>query len=1035
MSITAQNREGKRERTQGLNLPTTHQQTQKEQKSSEQTLAANGFSPILRKSSTLQQKLQADRNASQPKETVTRHKIKKTEATDITWNDIGTLNSWTETIQFDPENTDLIPIQFVDEYGFTTNALCYAVKFTLAQDELVSAISNSYYNDFTLYADPEAQQEIIWGYNLLQPLKAGAYYLLISEGGNLQWSWNSPFEATIDLRVISTADISLPAQQDVSITKENSILMANTYYTLFYKFTLAEDAVVSFERSFDEIAMGEHLSYIELDLITDKYFINATESDLPLKAGTYYVAVYGIFWDNNAFWEEHESVEAQLDIQTKALAAPVALSIPSEQDFSLNPDNAYNLFDNYSVLYSLHSEVNQMIEIDPGNQWSVVIYDKETWNVIKGFYPGETAIVQLSAGDYYLAIGDYNRLYDGETPVSGHLTVGIPLNYGTLDFSETIAVGETKIGDDASLVSVITEIDDFYGIQREKVAAWHFTAQAGHIYKFVMECYVQALYMQPAISLFHTPNTGDIYADVIRGSMPYINASSGSGSLTWQSDVDGDVNVMFFFESPASDVMFKLTLNEIEATHTDMQGTSPAYEDITLPFVSRLHFDPAYNAYWNESTSEYYKLYRLTLAEKTLLTMESGFNAEQGSNIFLKVFADADRTQQLGDLWGFGEGNSQLLEAGTYYLALTDYGYFTSREEYAECLVELSGSSDFEEVPAVTVAQLMDDPAIPVISYAGDLPYTDSGYFVYGISQLLTEPDLYLTNVFAKGYKLTGMNEGDEVHIVDRQPAGEYESRLGVYQKEENGSYMQLAENYYDWDSPFSGATHIKFTATGARDYYIMASTSSSYPAVYGNVEYPAYQVAIWTGDAEDEPAAAALQLPGEIIIESTAANATEVYINADASSADIKLALMALEITAATQAGTTVVLENNPASWEINDLDSDLAAEASFVFIPLPYLPAETYAPATVQLHVKTGMNDVAFDMPRIANSGKGLVTITGLQGKEAISLVDINGRILRKTTAQGATATIETSTLAGGVYIVAVQNGKGLTVLKFVK
>ncbi|MDR0680543.1 MAG: T9SS type A sorting domain-containing protein [Dysgonamonadaceae bacterium] len=1030
MNITAQSEEGK-SRTQWLNLPT--QQTLKQQESSKQSLAAKEFSQILHKPSALQQKLQKDRNASQSKENGAQRKIKKTEATGIAWNDIGTLSSWTETINFDPENAELIPIEFVDDYGYTTNILCYAVKFTLAQDELISA-SSTYYNDFTLYAEPEAQQEVIWGYNLLQPLKAGVYYLLISDTGYLNLSWGAPFEASIDLQVVSVADISLPGQQNVSITKENSILIANTYYTLFYKFTLAEDAVVSFGSDFDETAMGENMSRFELDLITDKYMINASNSDIPLKAGTYYIAVYGIFWDDDAFWEEHTSVEAQMDIQTKTLDAPLVLSVPSEQDFSLTPNNAYNLFGYYSVLYSLHLDDIQIIEIDHGSQWAVIIYEKETWTAVRGFYPGETAIIQLGAGDYYLTIADYNSLYDGGTPVNGHLTVSIPLSYATLDFSETIAVGETKIGDDASLTSIITEISYYYGVQREKVAAWHFTAQAGHIYKFVMECYAKASYMQPTLSLFHAPNTGDIYADAIRGAMPYINASSGTGSLTWQSDVDGDVNVMFFFESPESDVMFKLTLNEIEATHTDTQGTTPAYENITLPFVSLLHFDPAYNAYWDENVSEYYKLYRLTLAEKTLLTMESGFNAKQGANIFLKIFTDEDRTQLTGNSWGYGEGESLLLDAGTYYLVLTDYGYYNYMEEYAECLVELSGSTDFEEISTVTVAQLMDDPAIPVIDYTLDLPYTDSGYFVYGTSQLVNDPNFFLTNVFAKGYKLTGMDNVHDVFIVDCQPAGESVSNLDIYQKEEDGSYTKL-ENLFVGSFPVSDATYIYFSPDEARDYYIMASTSGSYPAVYAGEKYPGYQIEIVASDADGvtppEPTLVDLPLPGEIAIESTAASATKVYIAADASSVDIKLALMALEITATTQASATVALVNNPTSWEINDL----AMEASFVVIPIPYLPAETYAPATVQLEVKTGIDNLASETIRIANSGNGFVAITGLLGKEAITLIDVNGRILRKTAAQGATATIETNALPQGVYIVAVQNGKRLTVLKFIK
>jgi hypothetical protein len=1002
-----------------------HPQTLKHQDGSKQKPATNESSQLSHKLSAMQQKLQADRKkVSQSKDTAVPPKIKQAKMAGISWADIGTLNSWTETIEFDPANEELIPIQFMDEYGNTINTFCYAVQFTLEQDELVTAMSSSGKNDFTIYSDSEAQQEVAWNYGLLQPLKAGVYYLLISDSGYLEWT--DPFQASIELHAAPTTNISLPYQESVSITQENSILIANIFHTVFYKFTLSEDAIVNLGSSWDEEAMGEYFSYFELDLVTENYMIYASNSDIPLKAGTYYLAAYGIMWDDEAFWAEHSSLEAQLDIKTKTLDAPGVLSVPYEQDFSMATNNAYNLFDYKSLLYSLHLDGTQIIEINPGDQWALFIYDKETWNLIQGFYPGQTAIVQLKAGDYYMTIVDYNRLYDGETPVNGHLSIRIPLSYATLDFSETIAVGETKIGDDASLISVITDIGGMMGVERKKVAAYHFNVQAGHIYKLVMECYAKTSPMQPTLALFRAPNTGDIYADNIRGAMPYINATSGTGSLTWQADFNGDVNVMFFFERPESDVMFNLTLEEIEATHTDAPGTTPAYEDITLPFVSWLHFDPAYNAYWNESTSEYHKLYRLTLPEKTELKIDAGFNRKQGSSMYLKIFTDENRTQPVGDPWGYGEGNSLLLDAGTYYLAMSDYEYFKYNEEYAECLVELNGNTDFDEIPTVTVAQLMDDPAIPVISYFDNLSYTDQGYFVYGTSKLVNDPNFYISYLFVKGYKLTGMNVGDEVHVVDRQPANEYESWLSIYKKEDNGSYRQLAENSSDWDAPFFGTTHIKFTATEACDYYIMASTSNSYPGVYSNVEYPSYQVGIWK-----EPATGDLQLPDEVIIASTAANVTEVNVSADASSIDVKLALMALEVTATTQAGTTVVLENNPMSWEVNDL----VTEASFVVIPRPYLVAETYNPATVQIKSGMGINSAAPETIRIINSGNGLFTITGLQGKEAISLIDINGRVLRKTTAQGVTATIEANVLPNGVYIVAVQNSKKLTVLKFIK
>jgi hypothetical protein len=970
--------------------------------------------------STLRQKLQADK-AAQP----VRHNAAKTVAADIPWNDLGTLSSWTETISFDKENPELIPVQLVGEYG-TTNLLCYPVKFTLAQDELISMKSSSYSNDFTIYADPQAQQEVAWGYTLYQPFKAGEYYMLISEGGNLDWPWSSPFEATIDVHVLPVTELSLPVDQNISITKDNSFLLVDTYYTLFYKFTLAEDAIVNFGCNFDQTAMGEHLSFVEVDLIAENMEMNATKSDLPLKAGVYYLAVYGIFMDSDAFWATHSAVEAQLDIKTKTLDAPAALSVPFEQDFSLSPSNAYSLFDITSVLYTLHLENNQMIEINTGGEWSAAIYEQETLKNVKGFYPSQRAVVQLSAGDYYVAIGDYNKLYDGTTPVNGHLIVREPFSYATLDFSETIAIGETKVGDDASLINVITDVG-YYGIETQNVAAYHFAAQKGHIYKFVMEGYTKSAYSQPTLSLFRTPNTGDIYADNIQGAMAYIEGSSGTGSLTWQSDVDSDVNVMFFFTNPNKDVMFKLTLEELEATHTDAEGTTPAYEDITLPFLSWLHFDPAYNAHWNDHPDEmaYEKLYRLTLAEQTRLKMAAGFNRVQGSNARLKIFTDEERSQLIGQSWGYGEGDAVVLDAGVYYLTISDYGYYNMRDEYAECLVELTGSTDFKAaLPTITVAQLMDE-----LGYTTELPHTDAGYFVFGTSALITDPTFYITGKFANGYKLA-MSANDSIHIVNRQPEGESESELRVFKKEENGSYAELAYNGIDW--AFGGVSHILFKAPESGDYYIMASTANSYPFVYETTKYPSYQVAIWSGEAADEPDAGEVQLPDEVFVASTTANATEVSVAADATGADIRLALMALRITATTKVGATVDFENHPLSWKINETGT----EATFDTIPQPYLPADTYTPATVQIKVaNTGIDAVDTETVRIVNSGNGFVTVTGLQDRETIALIDISGHILHRTVAQGATATIATDTLLRGVYIVAVQSGRKLTALKFIK
>jgi hypothetical protein len=61
--------------------------------------------------------------------------------------------------------------------------------------------------------------------------------------------------------------------------------------------------------------------------------------------------------------------------------------------------------------------------------------------------------------------------------------------------------------------------------------------------------------------------------------------------------------------------------------------------------------------------------------------------------------------------------------------------------------------------------------------------------------------------------------------------------------------------------------------------------------------------------------------------------------------------------------------------------------------------------------------------------------ITLSGLQGGELITILDLNGRVLSRITGIGDTQSFNVSSLSKGIYLLTIQAKGQMSVMKFVK
>ncbi|MDR3328145.1 MAG: T9SS type A sorting domain-containing protein [Prevotellaceae bacterium] len=216
--------------------------------------------------------------------------------------------------------------------------------------------------------------------------------------------------------------------------------------------------------------------------------------------------------------------------------------------------------------------------------------------------------------------------------------------------------------------------------------------------------------------------------------------------------------------------------------------------------------------------------------------------------------------------------------------------------------------------------------------------------------------------------------------------------------------------------------------ADEAVDYYVVATTYNNYQ----NNSASTYQVAIWTGATE--PDATEPQYPVVPEIISTSASAAQIIVAQNVTLPELKGALLALGITATLDNGDAIPVANNPFAWTFNASNTQTRYENIHI---VPYTVADGYQAAVVEIrYLQSALNEQSANALLLyPNPAVETVSISGLAGGETISILDLNGKIIAQTTAKGETANFAVSSLAKGVYLVAVQGGGKATVLKFVK
>ncbi|MDR1543247.1 MAG: T9SS type A sorting domain-containing protein [Prevotellaceae bacterium] len=621
----------------------------------------------------------------------------------------------------------------------------------------------------------------------------------------------------------------------------------------------------------------------------------------------------------------------------------------------------------------------------------------------------------LEAGTYYLWIDE-----DGiPMPFLANVkieTVTVTL-YQQLDYSDNV-LNNTIYGDENNLVPTPLLGSDFF-----YCAAYHFAAQAERFYKVTVDAYLSEPDYDAVCILLKDELTGILGDDMLSMDHNYSN-SHFLYSLNFKAEESGDVKILFGLLQEQTSV-YSVLVEEIPFYPDEPTENTFSYVDITLPYSAELHFDPAYNTLDLDLTAFgggtiYAKGLKLVLTTETTI----GFYNNYYSYLFVFTTPVTSLEELMVNIPVVVMGGDILsLPAGTYYLLLVDNGYYQDNQEYlTETIMLEKIENDIIVGETISLSDLLNAPDITNVAYSA-LPYSDAGYFIEGYSAAVNGADgLFRESgyvYFAKAYKLTGMQAGNfaKIHVANSDDAYMY-----IYKKDAEGNIVLLVEDDDGWGSDLQ--SYLELTADAAVDYYVVATTYWDYDATNNST----YAVTIWTGETEPEPPTP----PGLGEILSTSASVTQIYVGENATLLDVKLALKVLDITA-TKIDGTMVIENNPLAWIFYNENTEAKFENyDFGF----YTLAATYVPATVTINYTSGIYSPNTSSLRLyPNPAVETVNISGLQGGEKISIIDLNGRIMHTQNITAQETSINVSSFAQGAYIIAVQNSGKMEVMKFVK
>ncbi|MDR0830685.1 MAG: T9SS type A sorting domain-containing protein, partial [Prevotellaceae bacterium] len=380
--------------------------------------------------------------------------------------------------------------------------------------------------------------------------------------------------------------------------------------------------------------------------------------------------------------------------------------------------------------------------------------------------------------------------------------------------------------------------------------------------------------------------------------------------------------------------------------------------------------------------------------------------------------------------YGYAEGGNHISVNGVYEAYETEnVKLLLNYYNYPSCL--FLGSiliTEYQPQPqtAITLPELLD--AAPEIQYSA-LPFIETGVFGANTPLVQGDDDNYNfrntgDNYYAVANKIN-LTAGQTIKIHEHSEGDSY---LYVYKKV-SGNYVQAYHND-DWSIGWTGLGYADYDSylevTGEGEYYIVATNYSA----YNNGGTGAYFFKIWTTATEPET-------PVKTIV-STTPSVTAIDIAADITDLEIRGALSTLvSLTATTDEPQTFAIYNNPFGWELLSSVPEESNSAIYTNFSIEnYELAANYIPAQVTLNIASGINEMhTANLKLYPNPAVDYIAIEGLSGSETISILGIDGKVLTRTNAGGSTQTISVTGLQNGIYLLAIQNGGHIEVLKFVK
>lgn len=499
-------------------------------------------------------------------------------------------------------------------------------------------------------------------------------------------------------------------------------------------------------------------------------------------------------------------------------------------------------------------------------------------------------------GVYYLTVDDNGFKFDFNSYSLNISEIKGDKSYVELDYSSLLTTDKSEFGNINKLNDyiILTPYDNAPGF------AYNMYVEAGKTYKLTYDVYSsQPIIMLPTITLLTgnelQGNQYDFNGDLLALQSNFIFRRFTENKVSYIYTADNTSNIRVLTQCAFQDV--SQTINYILKVE-EISVNPFAFTPIALPYFNEeVAFIPG--SVYEMSDSQKAKGFKFTLNKDTTVVF-SAYNDYYNWGPALSVF----RNEALDDTVVYNQwlnGYSVNLSAGTYYVLVSDYNFYYS--QYYSCPLSISMGNNPRN-SSISLVELLNSSK--EIDY-NNLPYVHSGTFDAASTTLVQGNDMFRYiggYYYADAYKIH-LDIDDSIKIHLSQFANAYLYLYvnidGVY------SLLDTSDDDYDGTLGYNNFfdSYLEFKATESLDYYIVATTYSTYNAG-GTGDF---FLSVW--NVGDEPTHKFIKLEPD---------KTNIQMQTNATEQEIMAALLNLKIIGITQYNDFIVISNNINNWGISD-------------------------------------------------------------------------------------------------------------------